>query len=505
VAVDAGLVTGRPPARRRIGPDGPGGDGDRQGPLRALTPPVAMGLALALLGFLAAAPTMTDNSLLTHLATGRLILERGSVPDVDPFSRVGGGEPWTVQSWLVATLYALVDRGAGSGGVRALHGLVGAGIGIGLWRLTDRADQVVTRLALAVLPLVLGIGLWSPRPLLFGLAALVALLLVARGDRPGWLLVPLLWLWANAHGSFPLALVVLGLVAAGSWVDHRRRPDRELRLLGWAALGIASAAIGPIGPRLLVFPLTVLARGDEMEGVVEWEAPSFESPWELLWLGLVLVGPLVAARRGAGWATLLPAGVFAAAGMLALRNIAPASIVLVAVLAPWLRGLYRSPGPGPARSGPVSRAVGVAMLVALVLVMATVVTRPGLDMTLYPEAEVDYLEERGLLPSADTVVVHREAVGNYLTWRFGDRAGVFMDDRFDFHPPEVIADHLALLEGDAPRAVLDRRQADVVLWQADSALAAWLEEADDWEVARRGERWVVACRVDSPAFARCRG
>jgi hypothetical protein len=242
-----------------------------------------------------------------------------------------------------------------------------------------------------------------------------------------------------------------------------------------------------------------------MEGVVEWGAPSFESPWELLWLAVVLTVPVIAARRGAGWAALLPAIVFAGAGMLALRNIAPAAIVLVAVSAPWLAGLYRSPDPQEPRSGPASRAVGVAVLCALVLVVATVATRPGLDLALYPRDETDHLAEQGLLASTDTVVVHREAVGNFLTWRLGDRALVFMDDRFDFHDPDLIADHLSLLEGVGVGPILERREADVILWETDSSLAAWLQEADDWEIGLHGDRWLVACRIGRPSYHRCMG
>ena len=100
--------------------------------------------------------------------------------------------------------------------------------------------------------------------------------------------------------------------------------------------------------------------------------------------------------------------------------------------------------------------------------------------------------------------MHREAVGNYLTFRYGDRAAVFIDDRFDFHPLDVTDDHLQLLHGGDHREVLDRRRADVVLWEADGPLATWLADAPGWELLAADEHWVVACRTGGPVADRCR-
>ncbi len=479
----------------RPGPP-PGGEPNRPGPERSLS------LAFALAGFVAAAGIMADNSLLTHLATGHHILDAGSVPSTDPYSRFGAGQAWTVQSWSVSVVYAVLDRLAGPAAIRLFHGALGAGIGLGLWRLSGPARELPTRIVLTALPLVVGVGLWSPRPLLVGLAALVALLCLVQQDRPGWLLVPLLWLWANAHGSFPLALALLVLLAIGSWLDRGRPPRRELALVGWAGVGSVLAAVGPIGPALLAFPAQVVTRREAMFGVVEWEPPSYTSPAELTWLALALA-LLVAARRGLGWRALLPAGAMVLAATLALRNVAPASIVVAALAAPALAGLrVRRPASSSALRAPLLRAVGVASAVALVVAVAAVATGPALDLARYPVAAVDALEAEGLVPSEEVVTVHREAVGNYLTWRYGPGARVFVDDRFDFHDLDLLADHRDLLAARGPREVLDRWEADVVLWEVDHPLVDWLEEAPEWSV-RRGPEWVVACRSGGAATDRC--
>ncbi len=464
----------------------------------------SLGLLAVLFGLLVGARTLVDNSFLTHLATGRLILDSGRVPSVDPYSQTAAGQPWTVQSWLISVLYAGLDRVLGPVAIRVTHGLVGAGLASLIWRLVEPARATVVRLGLALIPIVLGIGFWSPRPLMFGLLAMAVLLAVIQGvidiDARPWLLIPLMWLWANSHGSYPLAIVVLLAVIAGTAIDERRLASRDVRLTGYAAAGIVLAAIGPLGLRVLWFPFQLLSRRDALDGVLEWQAPTFTKPTELLFLALV---PLVvlAATRGTPWRSLLPALVFLASGMLATRNIAVGSMVIVTLLAPSFSGLLKMSDGG--NVSVISRTVGRAVVAGMIVTVAALVVTPAMDLSRYPVEEVDFLAERGLTPADGVVVTHREAVGNYLTYRYGSDAMVFIDDRFDFYPIELTTDHLTLLDGEDARAILDRWEADVVLWQADEQLADWLDEADEWRFASADDEWVIACRIGGSVTDRC--
>lgn len=459
-----------------------------------------LGLLVTLMAFVVGSRAMTDNSLLTHLATGDLILDGASVPTTDPYSQTALGESWTVQSWLVSVLYASVEQLFGISAVRALHGLVAGAIGLSVWQLVRPARQVVARMALTLLPIFIGAGLWSPRPLMFGLLAVTLVLQVVQLQRPVWWLLPVMWLWVNSHGSFPLGVALVVAVAIGAEID-RRDTAREWQIVRWSLAGTALGAINPLGPALLWFPVQLLWRREALEQVVEWQAPSFTNPAE--WAFMAAIGLLVvAAKRGAGWRSLLPAICFAAGGLLAIRNLAVASIVIVVLVAPVFADFY---GADDGRSASiVSRALTKASIVGLGLALVVVLVRPGLDLSLYPTGEVDLLEERGLVANEDVVLIHREAVGNYLTYRFGAAASVFIDDRFDFYPLSVTKDHLTLLDGGDYAEVLDRRAADVVLWSAETPLAAWLTATDDWEIAVENDDWIVACRVGGPVFTRCR-
>ena len=58
-----------------------------------------LGACAALVGAGIGARRLDDNSFLTHLATGRLMLEDGIVR-TDAFTWTSAGEPLVVQSWL---------------------------------------------------------------------------------------------------------------------------------------------------------------------------------------------------------------------------------------------------------------------------------------------------------------------------------------------------------------------------------------------------------------------
>ncbi|MEM7326786.1 MAG: hypothetical protein AAF531_27125, partial [Actinomycetota bacterium] len=265
-------------------------------------------------------------------------------------------------------------------------------------------------------------------------------------------------------------------------------------------LGTFVAAVNPIGPRILWFPVQLLGRREALEGVVEWQPPSFASPPELVFLSLVPI-VAVAARRGAPWRSLLPSVCFLLGGFLAIRNISVAAIVIVVLLAPGFRDLFGTED--GAAVNLLSRTLGPAMVAAGVVVGMLVAGQPGLDLELYPVDEVDYLEARGLVADPEVGLIHREAVGNYLAYRYGADSSVFIDDRFDFYPTTVTGDHLTLLDGGDYGAVLDRWGGEVVLWEADTVLAAWLRESTGWRLAIDGGDWVVACRVDGPTFTSC--
>ncbi|MEM9130961.1 MAG: hypothetical protein AAF962_12780 [Actinomycetota bacterium] len=461
----------------------------------------SLGAMLALLGFVIGARVIGDNSFLTHLATGRLILDTASVPTTDPYSW-SAGESWTVQSWLASVLYASLESAAGPWAIRWLNGVLGAVVVGGLWALTSPVRSLLLRTGLVSLTIVIGTFLWPPRPLLFALACLVLVLLVAQGRLAAPWLVPVFWVWANTHGSFVLGGGLLVLMLLGAAIDERAVPRHELRVVLWGAAGGVAALANPIGWRLIWFPLHLMGRNEALDRVAEWASPSFRSPVEQLFLLLLLL-LVVAATRRAGWRALLPSVVFFATGLLAVRNLGVASVVIVALLAPALAESFGSID-GTER-GLIPRAMAVIAVVGVALVAVVTASEPAIDLESYPVEEVDWLEERDLVADPGVRLAQRDFVGNYLHHRYGPEASVFMDDRFDFHPLPVVADHAGLLSAGDYREILDRNGFDVLLWELDSPLHRWIGEQPAWLVVGEGEEWFIACRRSSAVFDRCTG
>jgi hypothetical protein len=233
-----------------------------------------IGVLYAFVGAVIGMGRLADNSFFTHFATGRIILDTGSVPTNDPYTFHSLGDPWTVQSWLVSLLYAGTDELVGLAGPRLIHLVLGAGVAASIWCLTKTVATLIPRVVVSGICLAAGAWMWAERPLMVGLLCFcLLLLLVERGSV--WWAIPLMWVWVNSHGTFPFALVLLVVVLIGRRLDGGDT-SRLLRLTGATAAGIlVGGLVSPVPGGLLVFPLTALERSDQFQWVLEWQSPDF--------------------------------------------------------------------------------------------------------------------------------------------------------------------------------------------------------------------------------------
>lgn len=259
----------------------------------------------------------------------------------------------------------------------------------------------------------------------------------------------------------------------------------------WAVLGTLLAVVNPLGPKLLVFPLGLLSNREAFDAIAEWGRPTWTSPGEwffALELVLAVVACLVWRRR---WRVALPILLFGAAALMSVRNIAPASLVLVPGLAASLASV------GTIDGGvrlPRLRPVAVALVVLAILMSSvSILTDADTNLSAYPEEATTWMRDQGLLDVEDRVV-SRDFVGNYWEARFGpDQVRVYMDDRVDMYPIELIRDYTVLVRpGGDYGLVLRRAQASAVLWDRDSDLGRWLEQDTAWRIVHRDADWLVA-------------
>ena len=450
----------------------------------------AVGLVLVIVGGAAIGlRSLSDNSFMTHLATGRIILTSGSVPVSDPYTFTAAGEPWVVQSWLASLLYASVERTGGLGGVRLLMGLVAAVLTGLVWHLLRPAGGLLARLLVGALMVMVGAGMWTERPFMLGLIAFGLVVLAAEGRlNPMWL-APLGWLWVNTHGSFPLGVVYLLAAAVGTRLDGEA-PAVELRCLRWLVPGLLLGAVGPLGPGVLLFPLTLLSRQDLLSNVIEWQAPRFVSLHERAFLFQVVLAIVLLVRRPRYRSALITA-VFTVAALVALRNVALASIALAPSMALGLAGLGGINSEDRTLAARLISLGGVALAAMLVLVR---LGQPTMNFDRMPVDALAYLE-RNEIDLSEHRMATPDIVGNFLEFVYGPGRRVFYDDRYDMFPFEVSEAALSFIEVRADVfSQLERYDIELAAIPRSSPLALVVTADARWRILFQDDKWLLVCR-----------
>ena len=248
-----------------------------------------------------------------------------------------------------------------------------------------------------------------------------------------WALPPLFLLWANLHGAFFLGWIVLGVYCADALLARWRgapHPD-ERRLFLCAALAVLVSGINPNGFHI-VETLLAYRHSPLQTSITEWQRPKY---WEISTFTVVLyasLGALLWARRRARVSDWMLYLLFAAAALMAVRN-----IILIGIIGPILLASYL-PSPqwrrphGVRRSGalPAERMLPtLAAYAAALCLLARIVTmpHPGLDSDdwRFSAGAADFL----LAHRVTARLFHSYESGGYLMWRLWPQNQVFIDGR----------------------------------------------------------------------------
>lgn len=450
----------------------------------------------ALFGLRIGLQALHDNSMFLHLRTGIWIADTGHVPRSDPYSFTAPHHAWVVQSWFAELLYGLAYRIGGLHLVVLEQGVLIAVLGAVLATLA-RTGSTVRTMATAGIAVCAGAALWSQRPLLFGLLCLAGLILVVERRWSPWWLLPIGWVWVNTHGSFPLGALWLGAVYVGTAVECRRRPrELERYALGFVG-GLAVSVLNPIGPRLLTFPLVVQSKQKVFSDIVEWHSPNFQSGGELFALAFFSLGLLILIRRGAPWRDVLVVVGFLALGLISLRNLAPAAVVMAPALARAMRAEPRGEGAVRGTAGP-TRLVSALLAAAAVVFVVASYRSAAIRYAAYPVAGEHFLRTDGMLDGRR--IATQDYVGDFreLVETQDSPSKVFIDDRYDMYPAPVSSDYTQLNAAKAPAiGVLDKWHIQVVLWSRGAGLPGLLHLAGGWRTAYRDKTWEILVRDPS--------
>ena len=256
------------------------------------------------------------------------------------------GRPWQDQQWLAHLCGYGLDV---VGGLR-LVSLVDACLLVGALLIAMVAARRLggsptwtTAIAAPVLLILLPTPVRSQAFAMPLFAALIWLLArdARRADRRIWLVLPLLALWANVHGS-----VLLGsaLRAAPLRDRHRHRcPQRDRRGIG-RPLALALAALlapfaSPYGLSLLEYYRATATSGGFHDLIAEWTGTTFRGSPAFFVVAAVAIVCVVRPELRLGLFDALALVMLALAGLDTTRNVVwlpiAAVVLLPAALARW--------------------------------------------------------------------------------------------------------------------------------------------------------------------------
>lgn len=471
--------------------------------LRPILPELWTFLAVALPVLAALLATLPTVDLAYQLRAGAEILAGQGIPSNDSWTFTAAGRPWLDQQWGAQVILAAIYEVAGWTGlaiVRAgLVGLTSALILVAVRRtapaMNRRTAALLTLASFVVMSPALAL---RPQLLAIVLFAAALLILAGRRKRSGWMWVlPVIALaWANVHGTFILAPVLVGL----AWLeDLVARAPHARRMAVVTALTGAATLINPFGLSVWHYAIGLATNREVTARISEWQPPTLGSAFgALFWVSVVLVAitTIVLTRRRARipWVSVLTLFAFVALGGVAERGIA----WWPGVAAVTLAGLTVQSGartttndamvatPRHPRGTVVNSAVGVALIVVgIALIPAWRPIDPGLGA---PSGLLGRAPS-GITGALRDIATPADRVWNPQVWgswlEFAVPAPLYaFDSRIEVVPGDAwISGDIVMSADTGWSEVLGRAGVTIIVTEAaNSPLTSALAATADWRV-----------------------
>jgi hypothetical protein len=489
---------------------------------------------LAAFGFIVSLIPLPPNDFWWHLKIGEIIFTKRAIPDTNMFAwTLPADAPFTYGAWLGELLLYLVYRVgelplvtfARNLLVLLAFWLVGqtARERCGSWRLTAPAlalaggmslNNLIIRPQIWVFPLF-ALYLW----LLTRYAACSAAWSEAECRRRArwlFLLPPLMAFWVNAHGSFVLGLVLVGIFAVGEAVRALlRAPDalpwRRVGLLfGVGALTVLATLANPRGAGIAAYVVDLLTDRPSQALVMEWQSPTPSGVANgVFYISiLVLLVTLAFSRRRRMPTDLLLTVGFLWLAWSGMRYVVWYGMVVMPLLAQEWAALWPRLAALPARRHPVNLVLLLLLAVPLLLAQPWWVERLPLPETYWkqvwrgspvgplvgvetPVAAVEYLRAH---PGGR--LFNEMGYGSYLIWALPQQ-GVFVDPRVELYPYDQWLDYIRIGQGVRYNELLEEYGADrlMVDRELQAELIRALEDDPCWEQEYADERTEIWRRV----------
>jgi signal transduction histidine kinase len=370
---------------------------------------------------------------------------------------------------------------------------------------------------------------WVARPQIisFFLAALVAYLLdrYKRHDgRTLWWLPLIVLIWANVHGGYAIAFILMLCYVIGEGVNwltlHREDPvfsrRQMVHLLVVMGISILVVGINPNTWQMWVYPFRTVGIGVLRDFIQEWQSPNFHLAWQQPFIILLLLTVLALTRSGrrADFTHLALLAVWTMMSLLAGRNIAIFAIVAVPIFVRygtlalerqladweevgWMRPLMEASG------RPLAGGRMLSLLNWLLLTLIIVAALVKIYFPLAPGVVEKSLG--GSLPGGAVAYVQAERPsgpmfnsynwGGYLLFTLWPDYQVFVDGRTDLYDDAFLRQYLSIHAAEEGwQQSLDEYGIQLVIVETNSMLAKFLRLEPSWQEAYRDETAAVFVR-----------
>lgn len=446
-------------------------------------------ILFATVGFWIKGVLMLDPDFGWHLKLGELIVKQG-FPKTDPFSYSMPSYPFVDYEWGSNVLIYLGYMAIGRVGLAAIYALMAVGA---LWLVVGRKGSYSL---ISVMPVLFGatvmVGAVGVRPQVISWLFL-AILVKLVGEETvwrkwNWALPLLMIVWVNFHGSYPIGLLIAGLMIILRWYQKKNIIIQDVIIL---LLSIAATMVNPYGWRNGFEVIRQMILGGELmrKGISEW------MPWHMAssmaFVMLVGLGVVLSLRywRKIDWGEMGAAGALALAGIASLRNMSLFAVVAVLLVTRGLKQL-----------GDEAKSVGAekrfAFVIKILIVISVIVligegtlvfarTQQISEEAFYPKEAVEFLKRKNYSGR----LFSEYGWGGYLIWKYPEKK-VYIDGRmsnFVWRAPEgeadyVFKEYLELKKGQrAIDGVFKKYKVEIVLWPTrdaketkNSNLFSWL-------------------------------
>jgi hypothetical protein len=447
---------------------------------------------------------MVAVDLAYHIRAGELILHTRRIPNVDMFTFTIPGRPWFDQQWGAQVLLALIHRAGGWGTVSFVRAALIASA-FGMVYLACRARGAGPRNAstLSLFGFVVSLQSLAMRPQLFAIVLFaISLWVLATRDRaPGrlWLLPVIAVAWANLHGSFFMAPLLVGL----AWIADLLAGNTEgaRRLISVGAATVLATFVTPFGPLVWKYAYQLTTNPAIRNNVTEWAPVTIGSFGGAAFFVTGIGVAVYLARRPekTSWGDLLWLTVFFVLALPAVRGIVWWSLVAPVVVAGNVtrpRGSAAG-GEGSTRTGsPTVNRVLVGVLVGALLV-ALPWWRAGTTTAMLSQAPIGLSNAAARTLAPGTRLFVSEPWASWFEYALPS-IPVFTDPRIEIFPTAVWDDYSEIrIGGSRWQQILDRWQVQAVVVDRDdfSRLLAVMRGSPVWKAVYEDRDGVLFVRV----------